>query len=111
MKRGRKSEAERAMAPIMVAHEPVLVQPPRSLSEPARKVFLDLVRALIRPISSRATSACFASIARPRLWPSGLRLSSRGVKARPVAGRDQDNEGLGATLAAFPTEPAREGQG
>ena len=46
MKRGRKSEAERAMAPIMVAHEPVLVQPPPSLSEPARKLFLDLVSSV-----------------------------------------------------------------
>jgi phage terminase small subunit len=46
MKRGRKSAAERAMAPMMVAHEPVPVQPPPSLSEPARRVFLDLVSSV-----------------------------------------------------------------
>jgi hypothetical protein len=46
MKRGRKSAAERAMAPMMVAREPVPVQPPPSLSEPARGVFLDLVSSV-----------------------------------------------------------------
>ena len=45
MRRGRKS-AERAMAPLMVAHEPVPVQPPATLSEAARKVFLDLVSSV-----------------------------------------------------------------
>jgi len=34
------------MAPMMVAHEPVPVQPPPSLSEPARRVFLDLVSSV-----------------------------------------------------------------
>jgi hypothetical protein len=34
------------MAPLMVAHEPVPVQPPATLSEAARKVFLDLVSSV-----------------------------------------------------------------
>ena len=43
MRRGRKSQAERDMEPLMHHAEPVPVQPPASLSEPAKAVFLDLV--------------------------------------------------------------------
>ena len=43
MRRGRKSQAERDMEPLMVHTELVPVQPPETLSEPARKAFLDLV--------------------------------------------------------------------
>ena len=39
----RKSAAARAMEPLAPAIEPVPVQPPASLSEPAKAVFLDLV--------------------------------------------------------------------
>jgi phage terminase small subunit len=38
----RKSAAARAVAPAF-AREPVTIQPPATLSEPARKVFVDLV--------------------------------------------------------------------
>jgi hypothetical protein len=38
----RKSAAARAIAPAF-AHKPVPVQPPATLSEPARKVFIDLI--------------------------------------------------------------------
>jgi phage terminase small subunit len=41
--RGRKSAASLAMTPLLEQHEPVSVQPPATLSEPARAVFLDLV--------------------------------------------------------------------
>jgi|SRR6516164_4464187 len=43
MRRGRKSQAERDMEPLMVHSEPVPVQPPATLSDPARKIFLELV--------------------------------------------------------------------
>ena len=43
MRRGRKSQAERDMEPLMVHSEPVPVQPPVTLSDPARKIFLELV--------------------------------------------------------------------
>jgi phage terminase small subunit len=39
----RKSAAARAMEPLIPHEEPVPVQPPPSLSEAARAVFLDLV--------------------------------------------------------------------
>jgi len=39
----RKSAAERAMGPLIARVEPVPVQPPASLSQAARAVFLDLV--------------------------------------------------------------------
>ena len=41
--RGRKSAASLAMTPVLEQHEPVSVQPPATLSKPARAVFLDLV--------------------------------------------------------------------
>ena len=41
--RGRKSAASLAMTPLLEQHEPVSMQPPATLSEPARVVFLDLV--------------------------------------------------------------------
>src|SRR5215468_4178484 len=41
--RGRKSAASLAMTPLLKQHEPVSVQPPATLSNSARAVFLGLV--------------------------------------------------------------------